>query len=130
MTQNEFIKKAVGIPWVRWRSDWEGCDCYGLVVLFYREVMGVDLPDVPQTEFADGLPEVLPRFNQLTEPFNGACGFMSFKDGFPTHCGIYLGDGMMLHSHGSESQRGSVRLCKLSMMTKIFGEIRFYGLAD
>lgn len=130
MTQNEFVKLAVGLPWIRWRSDWDGCDCYGLVVLFYREVLGIALPGVPKTEFEQGLPDVMPSFERIDKPTAGACAFMSFVGGRPTHCGIYLGDGMVIHAHGSESVIGSTRICKLETIKKIFGEVKFYAVIN
>ncbi len=37
----------VGIPW-QWRGrDREGIDCYGLLVLVYREQRGITLPEYP-----------------------------------------------------------------------------------
>jgi len=34
----------VGIPWLDKGRDREGCDCWGLARLVYREMLGVELP--------------------------------------------------------------------------------------
>jgi hypothetical protein len=55
MTPDEFVNRAVGLPWARWRNDWLACDCFGLVVLWMSEVQGVDVGAVPKMDLADGV---------------------------------------------------------------------------
>jgi cell wall-associated NlpC family hydrolase len=123
MTQSEFIARAGWLPWVRWRSDWAACDCYGLIVLYHREVLGVDPGDVPQSDMAEG-------FDSITgwvecEQHDGASCFMSWRNGAPTHCGILLGD-EVLHSEGAVNHPGGVRVTKLATMRRVYGLIKFY----
>lgn len=127
MTKNEFINYAVGLPWVRWGSDWSGCDCYGLVVLYHREVLGVQLEDVPQKELIEGLRDVSHLWERVSGVEN-ACAFMSFVGDIPTHVGLCIGGDMVLHAHGDGRLGGSVRISSLKTMQKLFGEIKFYRL--
>lgn len=129
MTPQEFAARAVGVPWVRWRSDWQAMDCFGLVVLYFREVLGVDLGAVPQTDIASGF--ALARGWLECGPDPGATAFMSWFDGAPTHCGVMLPEGVLLHAqagHPDESS-GSVRMTRLVVMQRSCADLRFYRYA-
>jgi len=127
LTEDDFVNRAVGVPWVRWRSDWDAVDCFGTIVLWHREVLGVDLGPVPQIDIADG-------FSLATGwvecgPEEGATCFMAWRHGAPTHCGIMLTGRRVLHCEGSEERAGSVRVTPLVAMRRVYGEIRFYRRA-
>jgi len=127
LTQNEFITRAIGLPWARWRSDWLAMDCFGLIVLYHREVLGVMLDDVPQTDIAAGFSAA--EGWQECGPDAGATCFMAFYGGAPTHCGILLPGAKLLHSEGSQDHPGSVRVSRLAAVSKIYGELKFYKYA-
>lgn len=40
------IDKFIGIPFVNKGRNYNGCDCYGLVKLYYKDILGIDIPDV------------------------------------------------------------------------------------
>lgn len=124
MTPDEFARRMVGVPWVRWRSDFAACDCFGLVVLYWRHVLGVELGEVPRTDIAAGFSGVRGWSECGPEP--GACGFMTWVDGSPTHCGILLPGGMLLHSREDPVGGGSVRQTRLALMARICADLRFY----
>jgi len=44
MLLTEFTKMAVGVPFLDQGRDFQGWDCWGLVVRAYRECYGVELP--------------------------------------------------------------------------------------
>lgn len=127
LTPDEFTRRAVGMPWVRWRSDWEACDCFGLIVLWHREVLGVDLGAVPKTDIAAGFERA--QGWQECPPTAGAACFMAWRGGAPTHCGVLLGNGQVLHSEGSPEQPGSVRVSRLAAVQRLYGEVRCYRYA-
>lgn len=124
MTATEFVRRAVGIPWVRWGSAWDGADCYGLIVLYCREVLGIELGDVPQTDIAAGFAEASGWV--ACGPEDGAVGWMAWRDGAPSHCGIVLPGGSMLHSQGSEGQGGSVRVTRLAVLRRLYSDITYH----
>ena len=43
MTRNEFINKMIGKPWKNRACTLEACDCWGLVVLYFRYVLGTEI---------------------------------------------------------------------------------------
>lgn len=124
MSQGEFIGRAVGIPWERWRSDWQKADCFGLIALYHREVLGIDLGPVPQTDIAAGF--ALADGWVECEAEAGATCFMAWRDGAPTHCGVLLPGSRVLHSEGSPDHPGSVRVSRLAAVAMVYGQIRFY----
>jgi len=112
---------------VKWRADWEAQDCFGLIVLFFREVHGVDLGPVPQTDIASGFAEAQGWVE--CGPETGATCWMAWRDGAPTHCGVLLDAQRVLHSEGNEEHPGSVRVSRLSVIQRVYGEIRYYRYA-
>ena len=44
MTWTEFTQKAMFVPFIEHGRDYDGWDCYGLVICGYRDVLGVELP--------------------------------------------------------------------------------------
>lgn len=126
MTAEEFARRAVGMPWRRWASSWEACDCFGLVVLYFGEVFGVELGPVPQTDIATGFAAA--RGWAECGPQPGATAFMSWRDGAPTHCGVLLPGGQLLHAQEGRpiAEHGSVRITRLETMVRITPDIRFY----
>ena len=127
MTPAEFVNRAIGLPWIRWRSDWDGADCFGCIVLYHREVLGIDLGPVPQSDIATGFHAATGWQECSAE--DGATCFMAWKGDAPTHCGIVLPGAMVLHSEGSPEHPGSVRVTRLSVMRRAYGDIKFYKYA-
>lgn len=131
MSPDEFVRRAMaapGIPWVKWRADWTGADCYGLCVLYWREVLGIDVGEVPHTDIAAGFARA--EGWQECGPEPNATAWMAWRGGAPAHCGVLVGRGMVLHAEGSETRPGSVRLTRLSAMTRLYPDMRFYRRAQ
>lgn len=125
LTPEAFVRRAVGLPWVRWRSDWTGADCFGLLVLYFREVLGVDLGPVPQTDIASGFSSASGWVQCGPEP--GATAWMAWRDGAPTHCGVLLPDGALLHCEGTPERPGRARVSRMAAVAQFYGDdIRFY----
>jgi cell wall-associated NlpC family hydrolase len=40
---DDFLKKAIGVPWTNKGRDYAGWDCWGLIVRFYGDVFGIDI---------------------------------------------------------------------------------------
>jgi len=94
----------IGIPYSEGGRDYDGVDCWGLVYLYYRDQLGIELPrldggydvkDLPM--LADFLDESKSTVNAepIDEPRDGDLVVMKFR-GHPIHVGVYL-DGSVLH---------------------------------
>lgn len=128
MTPAEFVARAVGLPWARWRADWQAMDCYGLIVLWHREVLSVEIGDVPHTDIAAGFAEAR-GWAEVVGPAAGATCFMAWRGPAPTHCGVVLPGPRIhhvLHAEGRPGQPGNVRLTRLRALEAVYGRVRYY----
>lgn len=117
----------IGVPWVRWCANWDACDCYGLVIMYYRHVLGIELGEVPRADIVSGFAGITGWEECGPEP--GVTGFMAWRNGAPEHCGVLLPRGMLLHAQGSPERGGSVRLTSLVAMRRLYSDITFYRRA-
>lgn len=128
LTPSQFAARTVGLPWVRWRSDFDAADCYGIVVLYHRHVLGIELGEVPATDIASGF-HAAAGWSEC-EPEAGVTCFMSWRDGAPTHCGVLLTGTDVLHAEGNQDHPGSVRVSRLAVVQRAYGLIKFYRYTD
>ena len=122
MTAQEFIERMVGTPWVKWRADFDGADCFGMLILYHRHVLGIELGEVPHVSIDDGFRAVT-GWEECTE---GATSFMCFNGPQAVHCGILLPNGGALHCEGSDEHPGNVRVSRLRSMKIIYGDIKTF----
>lgn len=127
MTKNEFINKAVGLPWVDRAQSWGSMDCWGLVVMYYRHVIGVELPDVHALDFGDGMKSAIDTglFLASQEPVGDGVIFTAVdpSTGAPCHVGVCVDNRMVLHSnHGY-----GVRCDKLDVLKRAYGRLEYYA---
>ena len=98
---NDYIK----IPFTDKGRDRQGCDCWGLARLIYKEKLGIDLPallNYDSTKDSQSISDLYEgeRFNWQEiergneEPFD----LLVFKIlGFPTHIATVVQKGLMIH---------------------------------
>ena len=109
--------KFIGLPYKHRGASMDGCDCYGLVKLFYRDVMSVDLPDYQimysdtfdKEECSGVVADVCGEWIEVDEPSFGSVLTFSIM-GAICHVGIHIGDGDFVHSfNGTNSCIESIR---------------------
>lgn len=103
------LKRYIGIPFLDHGCGFDGCDCYGLVRLVYRQELGIDLPhlgDCYSCAFSRG--EVAPLVSSVAaeswavdvtdkepEPFDV---LVFSRGGMEYHVGLFVHGDMMLHA--------------------------------
>ncbi|WP_395303263.1 peptidoglycan endopeptidase [Pectobacterium polonicum] len=129
MNKSNFIKRMIGVPWVNRACSFEACDCWGLLVLYYRHVLDIELHDVAGYEsdsdfltcFADGIA----YWQRIDLPVN-ECMFVGYVGNRPEHVGLII-DGSALHSRGAN---GSVAMHRLPIIERAFTRLEFYRHAN
>ena len=116
----------VGKPWRRWASDFDACNCYGLVLLYHRSVLGIELGPMPLTDIATGFAAARGWVECGPQP--GVTAFMTFEDGAPRHCGVLLPRGELIHAQEGHPtpEDGQTRITRLAAMARLCPDLRFY----
>ena len=105
------LSDFVGIPFVSGGRDFKGCDCWGLVMLYYKYMLKQQLPDYRVN--ADDFPKISETMHAETEMPNSiwdiyygnepkqdhiALMRLGYSDDI-NHAGVILPDGRMLHCY-------------------------------
>ena len=108
VTPQQFIRGVIGVPFIPRGRGYSGVDCYGLVYLAHRDVLGIELPtyveDYGSTRPSLELAELITTSRKETwwvvenEPARFGDVVLLRCGGLPVHCGVAIGDGArMLH---------------------------------
>ena len=101
------MMQYIGIPYLNRGRKFSGCDCYGLVMLFYKGELGIDIPDVnadaksPRRSFAAYLMEISRHWTE-TDARKYAVVAMCANENHPqmvTHFGVMIDEKRMLHTY-------------------------------
>lgn len=102
---NEYIK----IPFKECGRDENGCDCWGLARLIYRDKLGVDLPELlgyadtnERKTITDLYEKEHVRWKEIPLGEEKEFDIIIFRTlGLPTHVGVAIGGGFMIHCERS-----------------------------
>ncbi len=123
MKHHDFIKDAIGKPWVNRESGPDSYDCWGLVVAYYREVLGITIKENLDEDIQSGyLKEI--QSDHWNADRDGIV-FMCFKSGIPAHCGLIFGH-EVLHAAGWEAN-GQTTLVPARRVQRLFKDMRIYA---
>lgn len=124
------IEKYIEIPFKDRGRDFEGCDCYGLARLFLENELNKTLPDFLSYDSAgdiDNIKQLIDTNRPLVAgkhkevPEFGDIAIFRFY-GAPTHIGVYVGQGRVLHV-----LRGSNSVCEAYDRGRLKGRLEgFY----
>ena len=129
MRKDEFLEKVEGVPWRNRACSFDGADCWGLIVLYYRHVLDIELHDVPGYEADSDFATCF--FNEIVywhkgDTFSDGDMFVAFYGAQPVHVGLVI-NGMALHSRG---ESGHVRSDHMRTIQKLFTRVEFYSYAS
>lgn len=132
MNKIDFINDIVGTNYVNRGYSMNGCDCFGLVYLYYKHVHGVELELSEEylnyEDFLTSFTAQLDEWDEVDNPQDGDCCFVGFSDGLPTHCGVMVSKTEVLHAKGKGMHsNGQVLAWKLKTMIRLMGpEVKYY----
>lgn len=137
MTQEEFIIKTLGKPWVNRAMGPSAYDCWGLVIASFQDVDNIELPSVEGylkaevKTFRAASSEIVKPWWVVSENRCGNDGdvvaFFDYKNRF-THVGRVLCGGI-LHSSGLEGV-GSVKWDRKDVVSMRFHKTEYRTYAN
>lgn len=128
MSKDDFLSRVTGIPWKNRACSFEAADCWGLVVLYYRHVLGIEIHQTTDYESGDDFLTCYDGdvvFWLRTESFSDEGIFVAWIGSNPVHVGLIV-DGRALHSRG---ENGHVRSDAIRTIQKLFTKVEFYSYA-
>lgn len=121
---SEFAKKMIGTPWSNRACTFNACDCWGLVVLYYRHVRGIEIHHSAGYEadkaFLTCYRDEVNFWKDINSPGDGDV-FIGYEGAQPAHIGLIV-DGRALHSRG---ENGAVRSDRLSAIERAFTKVEY-----
>jgi cell wall-associated NlpC family hydrolase len=94
------LTKYIGIPFKYGGRTHDELDCYGLVMLLYKELYGMEVPDVTSPTFIKDIHDLVASEKLKWTPCEleeGAVIIFNIK-GYGSHVGMYIGDDYMIHT--------------------------------
>ncbi|WP_434712998.1 C40 family peptidase [Rhizobium sp. YTUHZ045] len=127
------MERFVGIPYVPHGRNYGGADCWGILFLYYRDVLGIQIPsytaemaevDFHRHEIAQLIAaEREQQWTEVSTPAKGDCVLMRVgRD--ESHVGVFIGNGQMLHSEGPDPSRIE-RVGDMRWRNRIVGYFRY-----
>lgn len=98
--------KYIDIPFVANGNDINGCDCWRLICLVYREMLNIELPTFPEIKLdatKESLLKITRAFKENKQKWNSVKNPKPFDvvlirtGNMLFHAGLVIGKGMMLH---------------------------------
>lgn len=125
MDKSDFIKAVIGKPWANRSCTFGAMDCWALVVLYYRHVLGIELHQTPDYEagadFFTCYQGDVVFWRKVDKPVEGGI-FVGYRGAQPAHVGMVL-NRQALHSRG---ESGSVRMDSLLVIQRAFTKVEFF----
>ena len=134
MGRSNPLDTYVGIPYIKGESGGSGCDCWGLVVMVYRDLLGVELPLYQdyRTSAADveavanlvaGAPD---SWHEISGSEATYLDLVIIRAaGIESHVGLLAGSGMILHTTPQVGRSVSERASSIRLSRRISRYARY-----
>ncbi|HCN5322470.1 TPA: C40 family peptidase [Escherichia coli] len=123
---SDFVRKVIGVPWANRACSFDKVDCWGLVVLYYRHVLGIELHQTPDyeagTDFFTCYQGDVVFWRPVDKPVEGGI-FVGYRGAQPAHVGLVL-NRQALHSRG---ESGSVRMDSFLVIQRAFTKVEYFS---
>jgi cell wall-associated NlpC family hydrolase len=92
--------KYIGIPFKYGGRTYKNLDCYGLVMLLYKELHGIDLPDVTSPEFLPAIATLIEseKLKWTPAPIEPGTVLIFNISGYGSHVAYVIGEDKMIHT--------------------------------
>lgn len=108
MNQDDFVRRAIGVPFRQMGRDYDGWDCWGLVIRAYSDVLGVKIPDFDYNAVSNY--KLLARhfttratgFWDKTDKHDMAVACI-YRRGLVIHAGVVIGNKILHVEEGIET---------------------------
>lgn len=131
MNQQEFIDRVIGLPWVDRASSFESVDCWGLVLLYYKHVLGIELPEITgyeqgECDTSQGWQSGVHQWQQVDKAAGSGLVFTCYKGNKPSHVGITISPTKVLHSRGWVNNPGKVEIHSIRAIERLYGKLTYH----
>lgn len=130
MNQDDFLAKIIGTKWVNRASSFEACDCWGLVMLYYKEVLSIELPTVDGFEEGESFDLLYyancKNWQEVDKPNVNGLVFTAYKGNRAAHVGVVISPTHVLHSRGSVGAEGQVEIHSIRAIERLYGKVTFH----
>jgi cell wall-associated NlpC family hydrolase len=120
--------KYIGIPFKYGGRTYKELDCYGLVMLLYKELHGMDIPDVISPEFLADIADLVSveKLKWTPSPLEAGTVIIFNIKGYGSHVGYMIDDDKMIHTW---EKTGGVTIERLSLGWKhrVLGSYKYHG---
>lgn len=129
MNKTDFIRKVNRLPWANRACSFDAVDCWGLIVLFFRHVKGIEIHQTADYESGADFITCYEGDRVFWQPGARVDGHIAvfYRGEHPDHIGVVIDGSRCLHSRGEGE---GVRIDPLPVLERAFTRTEFLQYGD